>query len=266
MSDPVDLDVPPLADLAVSVYLPGKMPETFRLTGHFNEHQTNYISLPGDFTSATNLPVQEATEAFLFVSGVEMLVPREVGGIVAFGDSLTEGNISQLDANSRWPDQLARRLVVREGGRPLGVVNQGIDGNRMLHDRHGDNGLRRFDRDVLAQPGVTHVIVLIGVNDLRNSSGNPDQVVTAEEMITGLHQLVMRARAGGLKILGGTLLPWENETFNGGFYTPEGEVKRQGLSIGASTFSIGNSLALEMLNALRNAAHDREVRSAAHDA
>ena len=96
----------------------------------------------------------------------------------------------------------------------------------MLHDRRGDNGLRRFDRDVLAQPGVTHVIVLIGINDLRNSSGNADQVVTAEDMIAGLHQFIVRAHAAGLKIFGGTLLPWENKTFNGGFYTPAGEVKR----------------------------------------
>lgn len=230
VSDPVDLDVPPLADLAVSVFLPGDVPESFRLTGHDNGHQTNYLSLPGDFASFTNLSIQKTTEAFLFVNGVEVLAPPNVGGIVTFGDSLTEGNISQLDANNRWPDQLARRLVARQGGRLLGVVNQGIGGNRMLHDRRGDNGLRRFDRDVLAQPGVTHVIVLIGINDLRNSSGNADQVVTAEEMIDGLHQLVVRAHAAGLKIFGGTLLTWENETFNGGFYTPPGEVKRQAVN------------------------------------
>ena len=230
VSDPVDLDVAPLADLAVSVYLPGEVPENFRLTGHSNGHQTNYISPPGDFTSAANPPIQKTIEAFLFVSGVEVLAPLNVGGVVTFGDSLTEGNISQLDANNRWPDQLARRLVARQGGPALGVVNQGIGGNRMLHDRRGDNGLRRFDRDVLAQPGVTHVIVLIGINDLRNSSGNADQVVTAEAMIAGLHQLIVRAHAAGLKIFGGTLLPWENETFNGGFYTPAGEVKRQAVN------------------------------------
>lgn len=129
MSDPVDLDVPPLADLAVSVYLPGELPNNFRLTGHDNGHQTNYLSSPGDFVSASALPVQKVIEAFLFVSDVDVLAPREVGGIVAFGDSLTEGNISQLDANHRWPDQLAQRLVARQGGRLLGVVNQGIGGN-----------------------------------------------------------------------------------------------------------------------------------------
>jgi lysophospholipase L1-like esterase len=124
MSNPVDLDVAPLADLAVSIYLPGKV-----------------------------------------------LGPREAGGIVAFGDSLGEGDISQPGANNRWPDQLARRLVARPGGRQLGVVNRGIGGGRMRHDGHGDSGLRCFDRDVLAQPGVAHVVILLGVNDLRNSQG-----------------------------------------------------------------------------------------------
>jgi lysophospholipase L1-like esterase len=230
VSDPVELEVPPLVDLAVSVYLPGDVPESFQVTGHGNAHQTNYLSPPGDFVAAAELPVQETTEAFLFVSGVEVLAPRETGGIVAFGDSLTDANISQLDANHRWPDQLARRLVAREGGRLLGVMNQGIGGNRILHDGRGDSGLRRFDRDVLAQPGVTHVVVLLGINDIRNRGQNPAEIVTADEMIAGLHQLAVRAHAGGLKIFGGTLLTFENETFNPGFYTPEGEAKRQAVN------------------------------------
>ncbi len=230
VSDPVELEVPPLADLAVSVYLPGDVTESFQVTGHGNAHQTNYISPSGDFAAATELPVQETTEAFLFVSGVEVLASRETGGIVTLGDSLTDCNLSPLDANHRWPDQLARRIVARSGGRKLGVMNQGIGGNRILHDGRGDSGLRRFDRDVLAQPGATHVIVLLGINDIRNRSGNPDEVVTADEMIACLHQLTVRAHARGLKIFGGTLLTFENETFNPGFYTPEGEAKRQAVN------------------------------------
>jgi lysophospholipase L1-like esterase len=230
VSDPVELEVPPLADLAVSVHLPGEVPESFQVTGHGNAHQTNYVSPPGDFAAAADLPVQETTDAFLFVSGVEVLAPPEVGGIVAFGDSLTDANISQLDANHRWPDQLARRLVARRNGRLLGVMNQGIGGNRILHDGRGDSGLRRFDRDVLAQPGVTHVVVLLGINDIRNRGQLPAEFVSADEMIAGLHQLAVRAHAGGLKIYGGTLLTFENETFNPGFYTPEGEAKRQAVN------------------------------------
>jgi lysophospholipase L1-like esterase len=227
VSDPVELEVPALADLAVSVHLPGNVPEDLPITGHGNAHQTNYISPPGEFTGATVLPVKETTEAFVIVSGVEVLAPRETGGIVAFGDSLTDCNISKLDANNRWPDQLARRLVARRGGRMLGVMNQGIGGNRILHDIRGDSGLRRFDRDVLAQPGVTHVVVLLGINDIRNRNQKPDEFPTAEQMINGLNQLALRAHARGLKIFGGTLLTFEYETFNPGFYTPEGEAKRQ---------------------------------------
>jgi lysophospholipase L1-like esterase len=227
VSDPVDLDLTPLADLAVSVHLPGDVPESFQVTGHGNAHQTNYVSPPGDFTAAAQMPVARTTEDFLIVSAVEVLAPSETGGIVAFGDSLTDCNISQLDANHRWPDQLARRLNARTGGRLFGVMNQGLGGNRILHDMRGDSGLRRFDRDVLAQTGATHVIVLLGINDIRNRWGKPEEVVAAAEMITGLNQLAVRAHARGFKIFGGTLLTFENETFNPGFYTPEGEDKRQ---------------------------------------
>ena len=130
-------------------------------------------------------PAPVITATFLFVAGIEVLGPREADGIVTFGDSLTEGKILQLDANNRWPDQLARRLAVRPGGRQLGVVNQGIGGARLLHDGHCDSGLRRFDRDVLAQPGATHVIAALGVNDLRNSQGRADEIVTAGDLIGG---------------------------------------------------------------------------------
>jgi lysophospholipase L1-like esterase len=109
-------------------------------------------------------------------------------------------------------------------------MNQGIGGNRILHDVRGDSGLRRFDRDVLAQPGVTHVVVLLGINDIRNRGQKPEEFVTAEAMIAGLHQLAVRAHARGLKIFGGTLLTFEYETFNPGFYTPEGEAKRQAVN------------------------------------
>lgn len=226
VSDAVDLDLPPLSDLVISVHLPGSVPENFLPTGHGNAHQTNYISPPGDHTAAPVMPVKRTTEDFLIVSGVDVLAPANTGGIVAFGDSLTDCNISRLDANNRWPDQLARRLVAR-GGRMFGVMNQGIGGSRILHDIRGDSGLRRFDRDVLAQTGVTHVIVQMGINDIRNRWRKTDEFVSAEELIAGLNQFAVRAHARGVKIFGGTLLTFEFETFNPGFYTPEGEAKRQ---------------------------------------
>ncbi|HXQ49612.1 MAG TPA: SGNH/GDSL hydrolase family protein [Stellaceae bacterium] len=220
VSDPVALDVPALADLAVSVHVPGEWPENFPITGHGNCHQTNYVSPPGDFTASVSMPVQATTENWYLVTGIEVLAPRATGGIVAFGDSLTDANLSTLDANMRWPDQLARRLVARRGGRMLGVMNHGIGGNRILDDMRGDSGLRRFDRDALAQTGATHVIVFLGTNDLRNRNAKPEEEVTAAQMIAGLQQLAARAQTGGLKIYGCTLLPYENETFLPGAWTP----------------------------------------------
>jgi lysophospholipase L1-like esterase len=226
VSDEVDLDLPPLSDLVISVYLPGHLPEDFMITGHGNAHQTNYISPAGDFTAAPVMPAAKTTEDFLIISGVEVMAPAGTGGIVAFGDSLTDCNLSKLDANNRWTDQLARRIVAR-GGRMLGVMNQGIGGSRILHDVRGDSGLRRFDRDVIAQTGVTHVIVLMGINDIRNRWRKPDEFVSAAQIIAGLNQFAVRAHARGIRIFGGTMITFEYETFNPGFYTPEGEEKRQ---------------------------------------
>lgn len=227
VSDPVELHVPPLSDVAVSLFLPDPVLSTFQLTGHGNAHQTNYLSTPGDFTAISDMPVQDLTASFLLLSGVEVDAPAGTGGIVAVGDSLTDCNLSRLDANHRWPDQLARRLNARGSGRQFGVMNQGLGGNRILHDGRGDSGLRRFDRDVLSQPGVSHAIILLGINDIRNRNQLPEEDVTAEEMIVGLQQMMERAHARGLKIFGGTLLTFEHETFNPGFYSAEGEEKRQ---------------------------------------
>jgi lysophospholipase L1-like esterase len=220
VSDEVALDVPPLADLAVSIHVPGALPEAFQITGHGNAHQTNYVSPPGDHAAAVAMPVEKTTDNWYLLTGIDVLAPRATGGIVAFGDSLTDGNLSSLDRNMRWPDQLARRLVARRGVRPMGVMNHGIGGNRILHDTRGDSGLRRFDRDALAQTGVTHVIVFLGTNDLRNRWAKPEEEVTAAQMIAGLKQLAVRAQVYGVKIYGCTLLPYENETFLPGAWTP----------------------------------------------
>ncbi len=223
-SDPVDLPVEPLADLAVSLHLPGEVLANFAITGRY-ARQTNYISPPGDFTRETAMPVGNLTDQWFFLCGVDVLASAEAGGVVAFGDSLTDGNISTIDAFCRWPDQLARRLVQR-GGRPVGVMNNGLGGNRILHDLRGDSGLRRFDRDVLSQPGVTHVIVMLGTNDLRNRWAKPEEEVSGEQMIAGLRQMVVRARSRGLKIIGATLTPFGNETYMANAWNPTREKHR----------------------------------------
>jgi lysophospholipase L1-like esterase len=226
VSDPVDMRVAPLTDLVISIYLPDDLPASFGITGRY-ARQTNYVSPPGDFSCADVMPVARLTSDWYFVNGIDVMASANTGGIVALGDSLTDANISTIDAFCRWPDQLARRLCARVGGRPMGVMNQGLGGNRILHDIRGDSGLRRFDRDVLAQPGVTHVIVMLGTNDLRNRWAKPEEEVSAEQMIAGLKQMVVRAHTRGIKIFGATLTAFENETFLVGAWTPAREAVRQ---------------------------------------
>jgi lysophospholipase L1-like esterase len=214
-SDPVELNAPALADLAVSIHLPGEVLANFSITGRY-ARQTNYVSPPGDFTRETVMPVGSLTDQWYFLCGVDVLAPGEAGAVIALGDSLTDGNISTIDAYCRWPDQLARRLVERANGsrgRPMAVMNQGLGGNRILYDIRGASGLRRFDRDVLTQPGVTHAIVMLGTNDLRNRWAKPEEEPTGEQMIAGLAQMAVRAHSRGIKLIGATLTPFGNETF-----------------------------------------------------
>jgi lysophospholipase L1-like esterase len=228
VSDPVDLSVAPLADVAITFWLPDDVPAGFGITGRY-ARQTNHISPPGDFSAEAVMPVGRLTDDWYFVNGIDVLAPAATGGIVALGDSLTDANISTHDAFCRWPDHLARRLAAR-GGRAMGVMNQGLGGNRILHDIRGDSGLRRFDRDVLAQPGVTDAIVMLGTNDLRNRWAKPEEEVTAEQMIAGLKQMALRAHTRGIRIFGCTLTPFEHETFLVGAWTPAREAVRQAVN------------------------------------
>jgi lysophospholipase L1-like esterase len=229
VSDPVELNAPPLADVAVSLHLPGEVLANFPITGRY-ARQTNYISPPGNFTEAAVMPIGNLSDQWFFLSGIDVVAPDNAGGVVALGDSLTDGNISTIDAFCRWPDQLARRFAEGQlssrGGRPIGVMNQGLGGNRILHDIRGDSGLRRFDRDVLAAPGITHVIVMLGTNDLRNRWAKPEEEVTGEQMIAGLQQMAVRAHTAGIKIIGATLTPFGNETFMANAWNPTREKHR----------------------------------------
>jgi lysophospholipase L1-like esterase len=167
---------------------------------------------------------------------VDVTAPQSAATIVAFGDSITDGARSTVDANHRWPDFLAGRLLSSHGGREIGVVDAGIGGNRILHDASGNvsfgvNALARFDRDVLSEPGVRYVIVLEGINDIGHAPGSApaSETVSAEDIIVGLKQLIARAHEHGLKIFGATLTPFEGTIFPG-YYTPEKDTKRKAVN------------------------------------
>src|SRR5262249_2117119 len=147
---------------------------------------------------------------------------------------ITDGTASTVNANSRWPDVLARRL--KDAGVSVAVLNQGIGGNRVLSDGAGVSALARFERDVLSQPGVSHVVIFLGINDLGfpGTAIEPNGAVrTAAELIAGYKQLIERAHLRGIKVIGSPLTPFENalgETPNRGYFTPEKEAKRQAIN------------------------------------
>ena len=225
VSDPVTLTVPPLADLAVDVYLPETTNVPSPLTMHGTALQTNFISESGDHSGADSFPVAVSTRNWFLLERVEVVAPASVGVVVAFGDSITDGSRSTPDTNNRWPNHLARRLV--ESPAPMAVVDAGIGGNRVLSDaayQSGVNALARFERDVIAQPGAASVIVLEGINDIGVGGGNPSP--SAEELIAAHKQLIERAHAHGIAIFGATLTPFEGA----GYFTPVGEAKRQAVN------------------------------------
>lgn len=229
VSDPVDLPVRALETLAVSVHVPRWVGPT---VVHPDAVQTAYISKLGDeATGDTVIPDATTAVTRFFLTGVEVSTPgQQPRAIVAFGDSITDGNCSTPDANKRWPDRLAERLV--EQGQAIGVVNAGISGNRVLHDMpeatFGPSALARLDRDVLAVPGVSYLIVMESINDIGHptQAGLTEQTVSAEDIIAGLKQIAERARAHGIKVFGATLTPYEGTIFPN-YFTAEGEAKRQ---------------------------------------
>jgi lysophospholipase L1-like esterase len=232
VSDPVDLTVAPLGSVAVSLYLPEITPTT---TWHNEGVQTAYISGEGNFAGDAEFEPAQTIQSRIFLSGIMVDAAPDARAIVTFGDSITDGATSTPDANHRWPDFLADRL--HEAGARVAVLNQGISGARVLRDRMGDNALARFDRDVLSQPRADTVILMMGINDI----GWPDTLLvpegepapTADDIIAGYKQLIERARAHDMAILGATLTPFEN-TFHGnplfGYYGEAKEAKRQAVN------------------------------------
>jgi lysophospholipase L1-like esterase len=218
------------------LYLPGTTNTSATLTMHNGAFQTNYISETGNHVGQAMMPTVGKIQNWFLLSRVEVAAPDAVGAVVAFGDSITDGTRSTPDTNSRWPDQLARRLLSQSPPLKLGVLNAAIAGNRVLGEASvpagfdvravgaGINALARFELDALSQPGVTHIIVMEGINDIGNARQNATP--TAQDIIAGHKQLIERAHTRGLKIYGATLTPF----YGAAYYTEVGEAKRQAVN------------------------------------
>jgi lysophospholipase L1-like esterase len=197
------------------------------LTFHTGAKQTSSLSPPGPHGGDPTFPGGTPTRSWYLLSRLEVSAPAQTSAIVTFGDSITDGTRSTVDTNSRWPDELVRRLNAQKGGSRFAVLNEGIAGNQVLGDGApgaGVNALARFDRDVLMQAGVSHVIVMEGINDIGLARQNPTP--SADDLIAGHKQLIERAHARGLKIFGATLTPFEGAAY----FSQEGEAKRQALN------------------------------------
>src|SRR6185437_2270285 len=209
--------------LVVDIYLPGDTAATpSPLTVHQGALQQNYLSAEGNHAGEPDFAGATPVNQWFFLARVVVNAPENAGSVVTFGDSITDGTRSTPNTNSRWPDEFARRLAAAKI--PLGVLNEGIAGNRVLCDGAGVSALARFDRDVLMQPGVKYVIVLESINDI--GIGRSNAVPSAGDLIAAHKQLIERAHAKGLKIYGATLTPFDGAAY----FSQEGEAKREAVN------------------------------------
>lgn len=230
VSDPVHLGVPALTDLAVSVFV---CRPTGPATLHVAARQVNYVVSGNHVLDRMGGAFSTPVGSWYFLSGVDVLAPRRVrGAIVALGDSITDGVRSPVNANARWPNDLARRFANRPGA-TLGIVDEGISGNRVLSGSacYGPSGVSRFNEDVLSNPGVRLVVLLEGVNDIglsqtRGPCGTPHTSVSAQQIIDGDERMIDDAHARGLRIIGATILPFRGARY----WTPAGEAKREAIN------------------------------------
>jgi lysophospholipase L1-like esterase len=226
VSDPVDLAAAPLSSLAVSIYLPERAAIT---SVHWDGAQTATISGHGDFTGSPMFQASSTLKQRLFLSGIQVDAAPTSHALVFFGDSITDGACSTADANGRWPDHIAERLQ-QSGHKNIAVVNEAFSGNRVLMNGMGTNALARLNQDVLSQPKLSTVILMMGINDIgwpgEKAITPADKEPTADDIIVGYQQIIDRVHARGARILGATLTPFTDTnqgTPTEGYYTPEKE-------------------------------------------
>lgn len=259
LSDAVALPVGALQELAVSIHVGDGAGVT---TAHGVGLQTAYIA-PGDVTGSVDFPMQEHADGRYFLTDVEVSRNAPACAIAVLGDSISDGVGSTADANARWPDVLAAHQQAPGGGQ-MAVLNEGISGNRVVHDERlpfrGPAALSRLDRDVLAKPGVCTVVLLEGINDISASSyfpGSPDDL-SAAQIIDGMKTIAARVHASGKKIIGVTLLPFDGLEWP--FHSARGELTRQAVN---TWIRNGNAFdgVVDADAALRDPAHPERLQA-----
>jgi lysophospholipase L1-like esterase len=235
-SDPIDLPVKAGADLAITLYLPDA---PMQQTGHPGSRATSYY-LHGDHTRDADLADAKKVDRWFQIGAVEVASPK-ASAVVILGDSITDGYGVPANSNTRWTDALQFRLHATPALADMAVLNAGIGGNRLLNDGLGPNAMARFDREVLSYPGVTHLVIFEGVNDLgtltRDAPATPEaHTELVEGMIGAYRQMVSRARAHGIKVIGATITPYGGS----GYYHPDAQNEADRAAVNAWIRTPGN--------------------------
>jgi len=270
LSDAVDLHVSQSSEIVVSLFLPDKTPSS---TVHFWGQHKTYVSETGDLSGKADMPNATANGSWYWLADVEVLASDQAGAIVTFGDSITDGVGANQGDYTDWPDLLANRLAGENGAPALAVINEGIGGNRILRDGAGVSALARLDRDVLAQPGVVSMIVLEGINDIGWPHMKPKlpngttmkegpfagELVTAQELIVGLQQIIERAHQHGIRVFGATLTPYEGADY----CSEDGEATRQAVNQWIRTSGAFDGV-FDFDAAVRDPSHPGQFREGYH--
>ncbi|MEO6992332.1 MAG: SGNH/GDSL hydrolase family protein [Lacunisphaera sp.] len=226
ISDPVDLELAPMADLAVTLHTKNAPSD---VTGHPGSRTTSFLAYGGAAVDATDLPGAVQADHWYFLTGIDVYTERPAAAIAILGDSITDGRGSTTNGNDRWPDQLSRRLRADPATSDVAVLNLGIGGGRVLRHGLGRSGLARLDRDIIAQPGVRWLIIFEGVNDLgtavgARARGEPQNSATAADLIAAFEQIILRAHDHGIRVYGATITPFAGFK---SYDTPASEADRQ---------------------------------------
>jgi len=211
-SDPFDFELPPLTNLAVTIYFGDISAST--ITGHPGSRTTSFIE-SGNAVSATSLPAAAKPVHWYIVTGIDVLADQTAGAVVILGDSITDGRGSTTDGNNRWPDDLAHRLSTNAPTSGVAVLNMGIGGNGVFGGL-GPSARARFKGDVLDQSGARWLIVYEGVNDIGRG-------IDSQSLSKAYTEFVYQAHAHSLRAFGATITPFEGN----GYYTPAHEAVRQ---------------------------------------